>query len=138
MQKPPVFIKISKVLRTSYIFTKIWDLEIFDNETTAILKSVKWKKKLNSPNFSNITKGTLIVKDCDIAIYPCSNYGPSNLLFPLNSFCKVLDLKSLWKSMKLWELLISLMKTAGFFMRSLAKAVRNHQSEQMKNWKQAF
>ena len=96
------------------------------------------EKNLNSPNFSNIPKSTLIEKDCDIAIYPCSNYWPSNLLFPLNSSWKVLDLKSLWKSMKLWEFLISFMKMVGFFMRSLAKAVGNRQSEQMKNWKQVF
>ena len=55
----------------------------------------KKEKKMNSPNFSNIAKGTLIVKDCGIASYPCSNYGPSNLLFPLNNSCKVLHLKSL-------------------------------------------
>ena len=30
------------------------------------------------------------------------------------------------------------MKAAGFFIRSLAKAVRNYQSEEMKNWKQAL
>ena len=28
----------------------------------------------------------------------------------------ILDLKSLWKSMKVWELLISVMKTGGFFI----------------------
>ena len=28
----------------------------------------------------------------------------------------ILDLKSLWKSMKVWELLISIMKTGGFFI----------------------
>ena len=94
----------------------------------------KKEKNLNSPKFSNIAKSTLIVKDCGIGSY----YGPSNLLLPLKNSCKVLDLKSLWKSMKLWELLISVIKTAGFFIRSLAKAVRNRQSEQMKNWKQAF
>ena len=93
---------------------------------------------MNSPNFSNIAKGTLIVKDCGIASYPCSNYGPSNLPFPLNNSCKVLDPKSLWKRLILWELLITDMKAAGFFIRYLTKAVRNRQSEQMKNWKQAF
>ena len=93
---------------------------------------------MNSPNLSNIAKGTLILKDCGIASYPCSNYGASNLLFCFNNSCKVLDLKSLWKEMKLWKLLISVIKTGGFFIRSLAKAVRNCQNEQMKKWKQAF
>ena len=143
MKKPTIFITNIKSTHNFLHFHKDLRSRNFWQWNDGLLKAadfVKHKKQnnLNSPNFSNITKGTLIVKDCDIAIYPCSNYGPSNLLFPLNSFCKVLDLKSLWKSMKLWELLISLMKTAGFFMRSLAKAVRNHQSEQMKNWKQAF
>ena len=32
MKKLHVFIQVSKVLRTCYIFKKIWDLEIFDNE----------------------------------------------------------------------------------------------------------
>ena len=74
----------------------------------------KKEKKLNSENFWNITKGTLIVKDCGITSYPCWNYGSSNLLFPLKNSCKVLDLKSLWKSMKWWELLISVLKTTSF------------------------
>ena len=38
------------------------------------------KKILNSPDLSNMAKGTLILKDCVIASYPCSNYGPLNLL----------------------------------------------------------
>ena len=42
----------------------------------------------------------------------------------------ILDLKSsLWESIKLWELLISVMKTGGFFHKSLVKAVRNRQSK---------
>ena len=40
----------------------------------------KKENNLNSPNISNIAKVTLILKDCGIASYPCSNYGPSNLL----------------------------------------------------------
>ena len=56
----------------------------------------KKEKNLNSPNLSNrFVKGTLILKDCGIASYPCSNYGASNLLFRFNNSCKVLDLKSL-------------------------------------------
>ena len=55
----------------------------------------KKEKKKNSPNLSNIAKGTLILKDCGIASYPCSNYVASNLLFRFNNSCKVLDLKSL-------------------------------------------
>ena len=39
------------------------------------------EKILNSPYLSNMARGTLILKDCDVATYPCSNYGPSNLLF---------------------------------------------------------
>ena len=39
------------------------------------------EKILKSPNLSNMARGTLILKDCDIASYPYSNYGPSNLLF---------------------------------------------------------
>ena len=45
------------------------------------------EKNLNSLNYSNITEGTLIVKDCGVASYPCSNYQPSNLLFSLNNPC---------------------------------------------------
>ena len=90
----------------------------------------KKEQNLNSPNLLNITKGTLILKDWGIASYPCSNYGVSKLLFRFINSCKVLDLRSLWKSMKFWELLISDMKSGGFFIRYLAKAVRNRQSEQ--------
>ena len=39
------------------------------------------QKLVNSMNLSNMTRGTLILKDCDIASHPCSNYWPSNLLF---------------------------------------------------------
>ena len=39
------------------------------------------EKILNSPDLSNMARGTLILKDRDVATYPCSNYGPSNLLF---------------------------------------------------------
>ena len=39
------------------------------------------ENNLNSPNLSNMARGTLILKDWDIANYPSSNYGPSNLLF---------------------------------------------------------
>ena len=85
-----------------------------------------------------MARGTLILKDCDIVSYPSSNYGPSNLLFRFNNSWKVLDLKSLWKSMKLWELLIAAIKMGVFFYRSLLKAVRNSQIEQMKNWKLAI
>ena len=34
------------------------------------------EKNLNSPNLSNNVRRTLILKDYDIASYPCSNYGP--------------------------------------------------------------
>ena len=98
------------------MFTKIWDLENFDNETTALWKKMKklhYEKNLNSPNSSNMARGTLILKDSDIVSYPCSNYRPSNLLFSFNNSCKVLDIKSFWKSMKLWELLRSVMKSGG-------------------------
>ena len=59
---------------------------------TGLLKAAdfercKKEKHLNSPNYSNITEGILILKDCGIASYPCSNYGPSNLLFLLNNSC---------------------------------------------------
>ena len=101
------------------------------------MRSVKGKK-LNSPNLSNIVKGTLIPKDCGRASYPCSSYRASNLLFRFNNSCKVLDLKSLWKSMKLWDLLISVMKTGGFFIRSFAKAGRDRQRGQMKNENKRF
>ena len=46
------------------------------------------EKILNSPNLSNMARGTLILKDCDIASYPCSNYGPSNLLFLISNLCE--------------------------------------------------
>ena len=29
------------------------------------------EKKLNSTNLSNMARGTLVFKDCDIASYPC-------------------------------------------------------------------
>ena len=38
------------------------------------------EKILNSPNLSTMARVTLILKDCDISSYPCSNYGSSNLL----------------------------------------------------------
>ena len=38
------------------------------------------EKNLNSPNLSNMASGNLMLKDCDTASYPCSYYGPSNLL----------------------------------------------------------
>ena len=85
-----------------------------------------------------MVRGTLILKECDIASYPSSNHGPSNLPFRFNNSWKVLDPKSLWKSMKLWELLIAAIKTGVFSYRPLLKAVRNSQSEQMKNWKLAI
>ena len=46
---------------------------------------------------------------------------------------KFLDLKSLWKCRKLWVLLIFVMKTGGFLIRSLAKVVRK--SSKWKNEK---
>ena len=71
-----------------------------DNKTTAFLNFFKNSKKmkklrplasdfekcrkekiLNSTNLSNMIRGTLSLKDCDIASYPCWNYAPSNLLF---------------------------------------------------------
>ena len=55
----------------------------------------KKEKKFNSANLSNIAKGTLILKDCGVTSYPCSNYGSSNLQFCFNNSCKVVDLESL-------------------------------------------
>ena len=43
---------------------------------------------LNYPNLSNMARGTLILKDCDIVSYPCSNYGPSKLLFQTSNLCE--------------------------------------------------
>ena len=60
-----------------------------------ILDKCKKEKNLNSQNLSNMARGTLILKDCDIACYPYSNYGPPNLLFRFNNSCEVLDFKSL-------------------------------------------
>ena len=48
-------------------------------DKTRLFDKCKKEKKLNSPDLSNMTRGTLIVEDCDKAIYPCSNYRPSNL-----------------------------------------------------------
>ena len=62
------------------------DLEICDNETTAFFKKneklrfmeadfdkCRKENNLNSLNLWNMARGTLILKDCDIASYPCSN-----------------------------------------------------------------
>ena len=47
-------------------------------------------------------------------------------IFKGQSFhCQIfLDLKSLWKCSKLWEISIFVMKTTGFFIRFLAKVIR--------------
>ena len=47
----------------------------------ADFKKSRKEKSLDSPNLSNMARGTLILKYFDIARYPCPNYGPSNLLF---------------------------------------------------------
>ena len=60
----------------------------------AHFEKCKKEKLLNFPILSNMARGTLILKDCDTASYPCSNYGASHLLFRYNNSCKVLDLKS--------------------------------------------
>ena len=57
----------------------------------ADFEKCKMENILNSKNLSNLVRGALILKDCDIASYPSSNYGPSNLLFRFNNSCKVLD-----------------------------------------------
>ena len=90
----------------------------------ADFETCKKEKILNSPNLSNMARGTLILKDCDITSYPCSNYGPSNLLFRFNNSCKVLDLKSLWKSeiMRTFDIHY---ENGWFLHRSLVKEVRN-------------
>ena len=41
MKKTTIFITNIKSPNSSYIFTKIWHLEIFDNETTACYKKLK-------------------------------------------------------------------------------------------------
>ena len=43
---------------------------------------------LNSTNLSNMARATLILKDCDIASYPCWNYRLSNLLFQISNRCE--------------------------------------------------
>ena len=40
-------------------------------DKTRLFDKCKKEKKLNSPDLSNMTRGTLIVEDCDKAIYPC-------------------------------------------------------------------
>ena len=45
---------------------------------------------------------------------------------------KFIDLKSLQESSNLWELLISVLKMGGFFIRFLAKELENHKNETMK------
>ena len=92
MKKPTIFITNIKSTHSSYIFTMIWHLETFGNETlkkkqkklrflTSDFDKCRKKKILNFTNFSNMVRGTAILKDCDIASYSCWNYGPSNLLF---------------------------------------------------------
>ena len=78
---------------------------------------------------SNMTRGTLILKDCDIASYPCSNYGPSNLLSRAQIFVKK------YKIMRTFDIRF---ENGWFCHSSLVKAVRNRQSKQMKIWKLAF
>ena len=48
---------------------------------TADFDKCRMEKIQNYPNLSKKDRGTLILKDCGIASYPCSNYEPSNLLF---------------------------------------------------------
>ena len=93
----------------------------------ADLHKCKKEKILNFPNLSNMARSTLILKDCNIASYPRSNYGPSNLLFRFTSSCKVLDLYEIMRTFDIRY------ENGWFFHRSLVKAVRNRQSEQMNN-----
>ena len=58
---------------------------------------------LNSPNLSNIARSTLILTDCDSCKLSFLKLLPVEFA--------ILDLKSLWKSVKLWEILIYVMKT---------------------------
>ena len=96
MKKPIIFIANIKSTHNFLHFSQRFerDLEIFDNETTVFFQKMKKllflavdsnkrrkENNLNSPNLSNIARGNLILKDCDIASYPCSNNGRSNLLF---------------------------------------------------------
>ena len=109
--------QISKVLILP-TFSKIWHLEIFDNETTVFFK--KWK---------NYTFWHLILTNLGIKKfwnYEFVKYGQryfdSERLWYSKLFLlklpaiklAILHLKSLWKSIKLWEVLISVMKTDGF------------------------
>ena len=78
------------------------------------------ENNLNSLNLSNMARGALILKDCDIASYPCSNQGPSSLVFQISN---------LYEIMRTFDIRYE----NGFFHRSLVKAVRNGKSKQMKN-----
>ena len=55
---------------------------------TADFDKCRKEEIFNSLNLSNMTRGTLTLKDCDIASYPSSNYGPSNLLFHISNLCE--------------------------------------------------
>ena len=127
--KPPVFITNIKSSHNFPHFHKDLRSRNFGQWNSGPLKKMKKLrflaadfekckkgKKLNFSNLSNMARSTLILKDCDIGSYPCSKYRPSNLLFRFNNSCNVLGLKFLWKSMKLWELLISVIKTGSFFI----------------------
>ena len=89
MKKPTIFITNIKSTHNFLHFHKdlgsrnFWqwnDALFWKNEKTTLYAF--WrpiltnKKKMNSPNLSNMVRGTLILKDCDIASYSCSNYGP--------------------------------------------------------------
>ena len=77
---------------------------------------------MNSPNLSNMVRGTLILKDCDIASYSCSNYGPQNfrsqVFLEKYAIVRTFDIRY---------------ENGWLFHRSVVKAVRNRQSKQMKN-----
>ena len=120
-KKLTIFITNIKSTHSFYIFTKIWHLEIFDNETTAFFLKMKKLCYLAS----NFDKCGMEKK---FEFYEFVKYGQryfdsERLWYSKLSLLKlravelaILDLKSLWKSMKLWELLISVMKTGGFFI----------------------
>ena len=89
-------------------------------------------KNLAEITYFNINTNFLnLVEICRENVFPCKLHK----IFKWPSFhCqKFLDLRPLWKSRKLWVLLIFVMKMVVFFIRSLAKVVRKSSK-----WKNAF
>ena len=140
MKKSPIFMTDIKSSHNSILFHKVFR-SITANSTARSLS----KDNLLYHNLSESKYlWPYLTKSENLKFFPfyiCQNQPPKNVERSFFTFFKrisfhcqtFLDLKSLWKCRKLWVLLIFVMKTGGFLIRSLAKVVRK--SSKWKNKK---